>query len=77
MIVARDGICKVSRFRSLILFLTTISVMVTDGSEFVEQLIATLAFGLLFLVIILVVLLCIENDCFRKLLKRIRKRSWE
>ena len=77
MIAVRDGICKVNRFRLPILFLTTISVTVMDGSEFVEQLIATLAFGLLFLVIILVALLCIENDCFRKMLKKIRKRSWE
>ena len=33
MIAARDGICKVNRFRSLILFLTAISVMVTDGNK--------------------------------------------
>lgn len=42
-----------------------------------EQMMATLGFGFLFLMIFLIVLYVIEKVDFRKLLERIRKRSWE
>ena len=42
-----------------------------------EQMMATLGFGFLFLIIFLIVLYVIEKVDFRRLLERIRKRSWE